>query len=247
MPRYKLTIEYFGKNYIGWQEQNLSFPSIEGCLNRAIRLFCHHDVKVYGSGRTDAGVHARGQVAHVDLKKDWPLYTVREAINFYLRPHSIVVLSVEKVSKEFHARFDAILRYYTYHLICRPVELTFDQGKLWHIPFSLNIEKMKKATSFLLGYHDFTSFRSSDCQSHSPFKTLDKFDLYHFGNRITALIVGKSFLHHQVRNMMGTLVSIGKGRINPEDINDILSLKLRGFGGPTAPAHGLYLNKVQYD
>ena len=246
MPRYKLTIEYDGTDYIGWQKQKDHSPSVQGCLIKAFRLFCHHDVNVYGSGRTDAGVHATGQIAHVDLEKEWPLHTIREAVNAYLRPHAIVLLSVEKVPDTFHARFSATQRHYIYRLIRRPAELTIDRTTAWHVRRPLNIEEMKKGAALLLGSHDFTSFRATECQSKSPFKTLDQFDLVQDGNEIKAFVSSRSFLHHQVRNMMGTLVWIGKGKMKPEDIPDILAAKKREAAGPTAPAHGLYLTRVEY-
>lgn len=253
MPRYKLTIEYDGTGYAGWQKQP-DHPSIQESIEAALQRFCGETVEVCGAGRTDAGVHATAQVAHVDLAKDWAPYKVMQGINFYLfssdqEPPShnrIAITKTEKVADDFHARFSATRRYYVYRIINRRARLGLDAGRAWHVAEDLNAEMMQEAANMLLGGHDFTSFRDSECQAKSPEKTLDYLDIKRFGEEIRISTHARSFLHHQVRIMVGTLVQVGKGRWTAEDIKKALAAKNRSAAGPTAPPEGLYLVGVAY-
>ncbi len=255
MTRYKLTIEYMGKDYAGWQRQ-ADAPSIQQAIEEAIEKFSGQKVKLQSAGRTDAGVHAKGQVAHVDLgsfSKPMDKYAILKAINAHLRPQPISIINVETVDSNFHARFSAVNKLYQYRIINRSAFPALDQGFAWHIGKALNIEAMRKGAEFLLGKHDFTSFRDSECQARTPIKTLDRLDIMVKnydeceGCEIIFEVEAKSFLHHQVRNMVGTLSLLGLGKWQPEDIKTALKAKDRTKSGPTAPAHGLYLMRVDYD
>ncbi len=254
MTRYKLTIEYMGRDYKGWQRQN-DFPSIQQAIETAIKNFSNQDVCVHATGRTDAGVHALGQVAHVDLdelSKPMDEYAILKAINAHLRPAPISIINVEIVDSNFHARFSAKNKLYRYKIINRPAFLSIDRDLAWHIGKTLNIEAMRSGAVHLLGKHDFTTFRDSECQAQSPIKTLDRLDIIEHdydgcgGREIIFEIEGKSFLHHQVRNIVGTLSLVGLGRWQPENVKTALEAKDRTKGGPTAPAEGLYLVRVDY-
>jgi tRNA pseudouridine38-40 synthase len=245
MPRYKLLLEYNGSNYAGWQIQpNIS--SIQGKIQEAIKCFCQETTTVYGSGRTDAGVHALGQVAHFDLLVDKDPNELFRALNYYLRGSDISVLNATKVSDEFHARFSASGREYRYDIINRYPPSPLKQGLAWHVRFVLDIESMKEAASLLVGTHDFASFRSIECQSKSSIKTIDHITLERIDDIISIKIGARSFLHNQVRIIVGTLVEIGSGRRDPSDINRLLLEKDRKQAGPTAPPHGLYFLKASY-
>lgn len=252
MRRYKLTIEYRGSEYSGWQRQP-DVPSIQQAIEEAIHKFSGQSAEITVAGRTDAGVHATGQVAHVDLDKfTKPMdeFAIMKAINAHLRPQPICVLGVEIVDENFHARFSATNKLYRYRIINRPAFLTVDQGVAWQIGKDLNLEAMQEGAQYLLGNHDFTTFRDSECQAKSPIKTLDRLDLigqpYPGGREIVVETEGKSFLHHQVRNIVGTLSLVGLGKWQPQDVKTALEHKDRTKGGPTAPSDGLYLVRVDY-
>ncbi len=254
MTRYKLTIEYMGQGYAGWQRQR-DVPSIQQAIESAIKGFSGQEVSVYSAGRTDAGVHAHGQVAHVDLgefSKPMDEYCILKAINAHLHPQPISIVNVEIVDNEFHARFSALNKLYKYRIINRPAFLSLDRGLAWHIGPPLDVEAMRSGAKHLLGKHDFTTFRDSECQAQSPIKTLDRLDIIVSdydncgGQDIIFVVEGKSFLHHQVRNMVGTLSLVGRGKWSHKDIKTALEAKNRTRGGVTAPADGLYLMRVDY-
>ena len=245
MPRYKLTIEYEGTSFAGWQRQP-GAPTVQGLLESAFESFIKVPTLLYGGGRTDAGVHAIGQVAHVDLEKDYTPEAVQGAINRRIYEYPISVRKVEKVNEDFHARFSATKRSYTYLILNRRSKPALEINRVWWVPALLDHEKMHEGAQFLVGHHDFTSFRDSRCQSSSPFKTLDFFNVERKGDHIIITTQSRSFLHHQVRNMTGTLKRVGDGSWNPSHIKDILEAKDRRAAGPTAPATGLYLTGIAY-
>lgn len=245
MPRYKLVIEYDGRPFCGWQFQP-QVPTVQKALQQAVKSFSGLDCIVEGSGRTDAGVHAIGQVAHVDLQRpDFP-YRIRNGLNFFLRDSGAAVVEVEEVDSRFHARFSAKRRQYIYRIINRSAPLTFDKGLAWHVPKQLNVGQMLQGAKMLVGLHDFTSFRSIHCQASNPVRYLDRFDLEHEGQEIRATIESRAFLHNQVRIMIGTLKMIGEGRWTLQDLQNALDAKDRTQGGVTAPPDGLYFSKVFY-
>ena len=249
--RYKITIEYDGTNILGWQRQ-LDGPSVQEYLENAVLSLVPHSsssrIEVQGAGRTDAGVHALAQVAHFDLEREIEDWKLRDAINFHLRDQNapVVVTLVEAVSSDFNARFSAKGRGYIYRILNRRAPSALEKNRVWWVPVELNITKMQEAAKHLLGYHDFSSFRAAACQAKSPLKTLDKIEIYQQGEEIIFEVEAKSFLHHQVRNIVGTLKLIGDGHLQPSDIKKILEAKDRKVAGPTAPASGLYLSKVWY-
>jgi tRNA pseudouridine38-40 synthase len=245
MPRYKLTIEYDGGPFVGWQVQG-SAPSVQGALMGAIEAFCGERVKVGGAGRTDAGVHALGQVAHVDLAKDWDADTVRDAITAHLRPQPVVVLAAEKVSDAFDARFSAVKRHYRYCIVNRRADLALERGRAWRLPRPLDHKAMHAAAQHLVGRHDFTTFRHVDCQAKSPVKTLDRLDVTREGERVSICASARSFLHSQVRSMVGALVFVGEGRWSADDLSAALAARDRTVCAPVAPPGGLYLVQVDY-
>ncbi|PIR37368.1 MAG: tRNA pseudouridine(38-40) synthase TruA [Alphaproteobacteria bacterium CG11_big_fil_rev_8_21_14_0_20_39_49] len=245
MNRYKLTIEYDGTGLVGWQRQSDAM-SIQQCIEESIEKFSGENVRLHVAGRTDAGVHAFGQVAHFDMQKIMPPLKVMGAINQHIRPNKIVVVDCENVNKDFHARFSAKKRYYVYRIINRRAPLAIEEGRAWFVPVELDIDKMKEAASYLIGQHDFTSFRDSQCQSNSPIKTLDEIRIEKNGELIRISVSAQSFLHHMVRNITGTLKLIGEGKWQPEYIKEIIASKNRCAAGPTAPAYGLYFIKVDY-
>ena len=254
MTRYKFTIEYMGRDYAGWQRQK-DVPTIQQAIEEAIEKFSGQKVNIQTAGRTDAGVHARGQIAHVDLdefSKPMDEFAVMKAVNAHLRPQPISVINVEIVHDEFHARFDAVNKLYHYRIVNRPGYLALDKGLVWHIGKDLDVEAMKEGAQYLLGNHDFTTFRDSECQAKTAMKTLDRLDVLVNeydgcgGKEIIIAAEAQSFLHHQVRNMVGTLSLVGHGKWKPEDVKDALAAKDRTKGGPTAPADGLYLVRVDY-
>lgn len=245
MPRFKLTIEYDGTNYVGWQRQT-NGPSIQAALEDAAKAYCQVDALVEGAGRTDAGVHARGQVAHVDLTRDDPPDIVAKALNAHLRPRPIAVISAEKVSAQFHARFSAIERGYLYRILNRRAPAALDANHMWWVPAPIDAERMHRAAQALVGKHDFSSFRAAACQAESPVKTLDELTVSRDGDIVSVVARARSFLHHQVRNMVGTLRLVGTGQWNADDVAAALAARDRAAGGPTAPADGLYLMQVRY-
>lgn len=253
--RYKIIIEYDGTNYNGWQKQKDEF-SIQESIEKAIQLFSGETVEVYGSGRTDAGVHALGQVAHFDLTKEYEPFKVVSAINFYLKyqtcaksnknatTQDIVILDCKIVDENFHARFSAKKRYYKYFILNRR-EPSAINNKSWHIYKELNFEKMKEALPLFTGKKDWTSLRDTECQAKSPIKTIDKVKLTQNSDEIIFEIEAKSFLHHMVRNIVGTLVEVGLNKITIEELNEIIEAKDRTKAGPTAPPQGLFFVLVQ--
>ncbi len=244
MNKYKITVEYDGTNYVGWQRQK-NGNSIQGCLEHAIEKLFNEKVTVYGAGRTDAGVHALQQIAHFSTNKSIECFKIRDGLNQHLRPNSISILNADKAAKDFHARFSAKLRCYEYKVINRRPPLTIDQNKAWCIHKNLNLEKIIKQASFFEGKHDFQSFRSIDCQSKTTLKSLESFEVKKNKDILIFSICAKSFLHSQVRIMVGTLVDIGKGLIK-ESILDIIKSQNRAKAGMTAPSYGLYLKKIEY-
>src|ERR1700730_6800812 len=245
MPRYQLTIEYDGTPYVGWQMQD-NHPSIQGALTEAIAAFTGQRPVVYGAGRTDAGVHALGQVAHVDLDRDWDTDNVRDAINFHLRPQPIAVLAAEQVADAFDARFSASKRHYLYRISNRRVDLALEQNRAWRVPRPLDSEAMHRAGQKLLGKHDFTTFRSTECQAKSPVKTLDCLDITRDGDDVRVSASARSFLQHQVRSMVGSLVHVGEGKWSADDLAAALAARDRAQCGQVAPPHVLYLVRVEY-
>jgi tRNA pseudouridine38-40 synthase len=246
MPRYKLTIEYDGAPYMGWQWQNHG-PSVQGVLeNAGKKLNRNEPVEVYGSGRTDSGVHALGQIAHMDLKKEYRTDKIRDAMNFHMADDPVTILKAEMVPDEWHARFDATEREYLYRVIDRRMKLSLDKGRLWRIPVKLNVELMHKAAQHLVGQHDFTTFRDTQCQAKSPTKTIDRITVAREEKEIHFYFRARSFLHKQVRSMVGTLVEVGLEKLNPESIKEILESRDRTKCGPVAPPDGLYLKSVKY-
>lgn len=246
MPRFRLTIEYDGGPYSGWQRQ-ADQPSVQGALEAAAAaLNGGEPVDVTGAGRTDAGVHALGQVAHLDLAKPFPAEKLADAMNAHLRPHPVAVLSAEAAADDFHARFDAISRSYLYRIVNRRAHLALDAGKAWRVPVRLDHEAMHAAAQALVGRHDFTTFRDAQCQADSPVKSLDRIDVSRIGADIEVRTSARSFLHRQVRSIVGSLVEVGRGRERPRWIGEILAAADRKQCGPVAPPDGLYLVSVGY-
>jgi len=245
MPRYKLTLEYDGSPYSGWQKQAHSL-GIQEIFEAACSKFADASIETHVAGRTDAGVHARGQVVHVDFAKAPDTFKICEGLNALLLPHPISVLTAELVPDAFHARFDAKTRSYEYHIINRSSRLAIDEKRAWYIFRKLDLDAMREGAAHLIGHHDFTSFRDSHCQSKSPEKTLDSLTFQREGERVIMSTSARSFLHHQVRNIIGTLVHVGTGKWSPDDVKKALEAKSRSAAGLTAPAHGLYLMKVEY-
>jgi len=252
--RWKLTVEYLGTPYSGWQRQEDGVPSVQQKIEDAITGFCQQEIRVHVAGRTDAGVHAQGQVAHFDLdygERSLNGYDLAKALNAHLRHEKISILGAEKVDQDFHARFSARNKLYTYRVLNRTAPPSFEESLIWHVWGDLDIVAMRLASSYLLGQHDFTTFRAAECQAKSPVKSLDRADietipLYHGGQEIRFCFEARSFLHHQVRNMVGTLVLVGQGKWRPEDVKAALEAKDRRKGGPTAPPDGLYLTRIDY-
>jgi len=245
MPRYKLTLEYDGAPFAGWQIQ-ADQRTVQGALTAAIEALTGEKSLVQGAGRTDAGVHARGQVAHVDVARNWDVDTVRDALNAHLRPHPIAILSAERVSDNFNARTSAIKRHYVYRIINRRPDLALEAGHAWRVPRPLDTDAMHVAAQRLVGKHDFTTFRSTECQAKSPVKTLDVLSVERNGQEITVTAVARSFLHSQVRSMVGSLEAVGEGKWSADDLARALAARDRTACGPVAPPDGLYLMRVDY-
>lgn len=253
MQRWKLTIEYRGSDYAGWQRQEEGVPSVQQAIEEALFGFCQQDIRLHVAGRTDAGVHALGQVAHFDIDygdRDLTGFDLCRALNAHLREQPVSVLEAEVVSADFHARFGAKDKLYTYKVLNRQAPPTVDAGLVWHIRRPLNVDAMQEAAGYLLGHHDFTTFRAAECQSKSPMKTLDRLDIektaLRDGSELHFHAEARSFLHHQVRNMVGTLVMVGEEKWQPADIKTALEARDRSKGGRTAPPDGLYLVAVRY-
>jgi tRNA pseudouridine38-40 synthase len=245
MPRYKLTIEYDGTPFSGWQIQDTA-PTIQGALETAVKAISGEDVRVHGAGRTDAGVHALGQVAHCDLTKSFAPGRLRDGLNAHLRPNPIAVLSAEIVPETFEARFSAVTRHYRYRIRNTRANLALEVGRVWRVPRRLDADAMHVAAQRLLGKHDFTTFRDTECQAKSPEKTLDRLDVVREGDAIDIFTSARSFLHSQVRSMVGSLVWVGEGRWTADDLSAALAARDRAACGPVAPPEGLYLVRVDY-
>ena len=245
MTRFKLLLEYDGGPYVGWQRQK-NGHSVQAALETATRAFCGEDIAVHGAGRTDAGVHALGQVAHIDITQDRDAETVLDALNHFLIDEPIVVLAAEAVDGDFHARFSATGRHYRYRILNRRPRPAVNRGQVWWVPTVLDVEAMNDAAQELIGEHNFTSFRATLCQAKSPVKSIEKLIVRRDGEEILIEVSARSFLHHQVRNIAGTLSLVGKGKWTRKDVADALAARERAAGGPTAPADGLYLVRVDY-
>jgi tRNA pseudouridine38-40 synthase len=245
VPRYKLTLEYDGTPFVGWQVQE-NGTSVQGVLMAAIEAFSGEAVPVQGAGRTDTGVHALGQVAHFDLAKEHEPDTVRDALNAHLRPHPVAVLAAERAAADFDARRSAVRRHYLYRIANRRPDLALDRLRAWRVPRPLDAAAMHAAAQRLVGKHDFTTFRSSECQAKSPEKTLDRLDVARRGDEIEVTAVARSFLHNQVRSMVGSLVAVGEGKWSADDLAGALEARDRAACGPVAPPQGLYLVRVDY-
>lgn len=254
LKRWKLTIEYDGTAYNGWQCQD-NLPTIQGKIEEAIEKFCQQKIRIQGAGRTDSGVHALGQIAHFDLDygdRAISGFELTKAINAHLIHETISIVHAEEVSSDFHARFQAKKKLYVYKILARSAKPSFDKHRLWHVKYNIDVKRMKKAAQYLIGTHDFSSFRASECQAKDPVRTLDNITVTQeaydrFGGQlITLSFRGPSFLHHQVRNMAGTLKKIGEGRWDVGRIQKILKAKDRKEAGPTAPPQGLTLVEIEY-
>jgi|TARA_R110002072_G_scaffold106760_7_gene233049 tRNA pseudouridine38-40 synthase len=245
VTRFRLVIEYDGGPFQGWQRQK-DHPSVQQFLEEAAGKLSDGPVLVQGAGRTDSGVHATGQVAHLDLARQISCDKLRDALNFHLKPNPISILLVERANADFHARFSARGRSYLYRIATRRAPLALDRGRAWSVPRKLDIAAMQAGADRLIGHHDFTSFRATHCQARTPMKTLDVMKLEQQGSEIHVIASSRSFLHHQVRNMVGTLKLVGEGKWTPDDVSAALRARDRSAGGPTAPAHGLYLTAVAY-
>lgn len=246
MPRYRITLEYDGTGFVGWQIQ-ANGVSVQGRITEAIATFAGESVHVRGAGRTDAGVHATGQVAHFDLERDWEPFRLREALNFHLKAHLIAVLDVARAAPDFDARFSATGRAYLYRIMDRRAPPALDRNRVWWQPTRLDAQAMHEAAQVLVGRHDFSTFRAAACQAASPVKTLDRLDVARTGDEIHIHASARSFLHNQVRSIVGSLKNVGVGRWGTLDMRKALEARNRARCGPVAPPTGLYLVGVRYD
>jgi len=245
VTRYKLVVEYDGTGFVGWQRQD-NGPSVQAALEDAVKGFCGEATNVYGAGRTDSGVHALAQVAHMDIERDTTAETVRDALNAHLRDVAVSVLSATVVPDDFHARFSAIEQVYRYRILNRRAPPAIRRGQVWHVPAPLHSDAMGDAAQALVGKHDFTTFRATMCQARSPVKTLTSLRVVRREDEISIHARAPSFLHHQIRNIVGTLKLVGEGKWTKADVTAALAARDRARGGPTAPPHGLYLAEVVY-
>ncbi len=250
MPRYALKIEYSGAPFCGWQRQP-GLQTVQGAIEKALRILDPDCAGIQGAGRTDTGVHATGQVAHTDLAKAWDPFRLSEALNFHLRPAPVAIIAAARVADDFHVRFDAIERRYTFRLLSRRAPLTFDKGTMWQVKHPLDASAMQRGADHLIGNHDFTTFRSTVCQAKSPVKTLDELRIEQIerlgGTETRFHIRARSFLHNQVRSFVGTLERVGAGHWHPDQVRTALKAANRAACGPVCPPHGLYLSSVAYD
>ena len=245
MPRYKLTIEYDGRPFCGWQRQAHDL-SVQQVLEEAIARFSGETVTTQAAGRTDAGVHALGQVVSFDLSREWDPFKIREALNYHTKPHPVAIVTAEAVDEAFEARFSATARHYEYRILNRRARPALDEGKVWHVPVALDADAMHAAAQLILGRHDFTTFRASECQANSPIRTLELFSVSRQAEMIVVTAKARSFLHSQVRSMVGSLKLVGEGRWTAQDLRLALEARDRTACGPVAPACGLYLVEVGY-
>jgi tRNA pseudouridine38-40 synthase len=249
MPRFALLVEYLGAPFAGWQRQK-DQPSVQGAIEAALAKLEPGEHTIAAAGRTDAGVHATGQVAHCDMVRDWDPFRLSEALNFHLKPAPVAIVACAQVADDWHARFDAVERQYLFRLISRRAPLTFEAGQLWRVNHPLDVDAMQAGADQLLGQHDFTTFRSSICQAQSPVKTLDELRVtavpHANGTEYRFYVRARSFLHNQVRSFVGTLERVGAGAWMPDDVGKALSAKDRAACGPVCPPHGLYLAGVRY-
>ena len=245
MPRFSITIEYDGTAFVGWQVQ-AEGTSVQGVLMAAIEAFSGERGAVRGAGRTDSGVHALAQVAHFDLSKEWDPFRVSEAINFHVRPHSVCVLECRRVPDTFDARFSAIQRHYLYRILTRRAQPVLDANRVWWLTQPLDVNTMQAAAQVLIGHHDFTTFRAAQCQANSPMRTIDALSVRCHGDEILIEVAARSFLHNQVRSMVGSLKHVGEGKWTTADLQRALQAADRKACGPVAPASGLYLARVDY-
>ncbi|MCZ8193480.1 MAG: tRNA pseudouridine(38-40) synthase TruA [Brevundimonas sp.] len=245
MPRYRLTVEYDGGAYNGFQVQD-GQPTVQGALERAVHAFSGETVRLAAAGRTDTGVHATGQVVSFDLARDWPAATVMNALNAHLLGEAVAVVDAAVTDPEFHARFSATGRAYLYRVLNRPARPALDRGRVWHVKGELDVAAMAAAAQLLVGEHDFTTFRHVACQAASPVKTLDVAAVTRAGDEVHLVFEARSFLHRQVRSMTGSLVQVGLGRWRPDDLAAALAARDRQACGPVAPSDGLYLTGVRY-
>ncbi|MEM7685573.1 MAG: tRNA pseudouridine(38-40) synthase TruA [Pseudomonadota bacterium] len=248
MARFKLTVEYHGGPFVGWQRQADGL-SVQGVIEAALSKLTRSKAAptVSGAGRTDAGVHATGQVCHCDMPAEWEAFRLSEALNHHVKPHPVSIVAAEKVDDTFHARFSAVRRHYLYRIVNRRAPLALDYGLAWKVANSLDVEAMNEAAAMLVGRHDFTTYRSSHCQAASPEKTLDHFSVSHHGDEILFWLHARSFLHNQVRSLVGTLERVGAGKMPVAGPRMALESKDRSACGPVAPPSGLYLTAVDYD
>jgi tRNA pseudouridine38-40 synthase len=246
MPRYRFTVEYDGGPYSGWQRQASGVPSVQQAIETALLACSQEEVTVHASGRTDAGVHARGQVIHVTMGKAWNPYRLMQAVNFHLKPQPVALLDAVQVADDWHARFSCVGRWYLYRMLCRKAPPALERGRVWSVAYGLDAEAMQEGANRLIGLHDFTSFRASLCQADSPVRTLDRLEVTRVGDEIHITAAARSFLHHQVRNMVGTLALVGQKKWTADDVTAALEAKDRSAAGPTAPAEGLYFMGAVY-
>lgn len=246
MPFYRVTVEYDGRDLVGWQRQK-NGPSVQQHIEEAIFAFCGEEVRIQGAGRTDAGVHALGQVANFALASNRRPEVVMNALNFHLKPAPVAILDCTEVDEGFSARFSATRRHYLYRIINRRAPLTVEAGRAWQVKQELDADAMDKAASVLVGRHDFTTFRAAACQANSPLRTLDKLDVSRLGELIEIRTSAQSFLHNQVRAMVGSLSLVGTGQWTADDLQAALEARDRPRAGPNAPPYGLYLTQVDYD
>ena len=246
MPRYRITIEYDGTPFLGWQRQ-VDGATVQGALEDALARFTGETVGVRGAGRTDAGVHALGQVAHIDIGKEWEPFRIREAMNFHLRPSPIAIIDCAQVGDDFDARYSATARHYRYRILARRAPPALERSRVWWLPVDLDSQAMHRAAQALLGKHDFTTFRAAQCQANSPLRTLDRLDVSRYADEIVIEASARSFLHNQVRSMVGSLKLVGEGKWRPDDLKAALDARDRTACGPVAAACGLYLERVDYD
>ena len=245
MTRWRLTIEYDGTPFMGWQRQEHG-PSIQQTLEEALQRMTGEEAAFTAAGRTDAGVHALAMSAHVDVAKSLTPHRLREGLNALVRPHPVSVLEVEQVADDWHARFSCIGRRYLYRILTRRAPPALDAGRVWHIPVPLAVDAMAEGAAMLIGRHDFTTFRSAQCQSDSPVKTLDRLEIRREGEEIHVKTAARSFLHHQVRSMVGCLALVGRGQWQPDDMRNALEARDRAALGLNAPPHGLYFVEAVY-